>query len=77
MKRTTRITVAAAHAAGRQKNERGKDVPLKNYVSFMDCKINNSQGHNATDLDVSMHMYNLIEYGDNYSKTSKTKILQR
>ena len=77
MKRTTRITVAAAHAAGRQKNERGKDVPLKNYASFMDCKINNSQGHNPIDLDVSMHMYNLIEYGDNYSKTSKTKILQR
>ena len=29
-----------------------------------------TQVHNAKDLDVVMPMHNLIEYGDNYSKTS-------
>ena len=33
-------------------------------------KINNTQINNAKDLDVVMLMYNLIEYSDNYSKTS-------
>ena len=33
-------------------------------------KINNAQVDNAKDIDIVMSMYNLIEYGDNYSKTS-------
>ena len=33
-------------------------------------EINNTQGHNAKDIDIVMPMYNLIEYSDNYSKTS-------
>ena len=33
-------------------------------------KINNTQIDNAKDLDVVMLMYNLLEYSDNYSKTS-------
>ena len=32
--------------------------------------LNNTQIDNAKDLDVLMPMYNLIEYSDNYSKTS-------
>ena len=41
-------------------------------MSFTDCisEINNAQLDNAKDLDVMMPMYNLIEYSDNYSKTS-------
>ena len=32
-------------------------------------KKNNTQTDNAKDLDVVMSIYNLIEYGKNYSKT--------
>ena len=32
--------------------------------------INNTQVDNAKDIDIVMSMYNLIEYSDNYSKTS-------
>ena len=33
-------------------------------------EINNTQVDNAKDIDLVMPMYNLIEYSDNYSKTS-------
>ena len=33
-------------------------------------EINNTQTENAKDLNVVMPMYSLIEYGDNYWKTS-------
>ena len=33
-------------------------------------KINNTQIDNAEYIDIVMPMYNLIEYSDNYSKTS-------
>ena len=36
------------------------------YVS----KINNTEIDNAEYIDIVMPMYNLIEYSDNYSKTS-------
>ena len=32
--------------------------------------MNNTQINNAKDIDVAMSMYNLIEYSDNYSKTT-------
>ena len=32
--------------------------------------MNNMQGDNAKDIDIVKPMYNLIEYSDNYSKTS-------
>ena len=37
-------------------------------ASIMDCisRINNAQINHATDLDIVMPMYNLIEYSDNY-----------
>ena len=38
----------------------------QNYIS----KINNSQVDDAQDIDIVMPMYNLIQYGDTYSKTS-------
>ena len=39
---------------------------------FTSCisKINNTQIDNAEYIDIVMPMYNLIEYSDNYSKTS-------
>ena len=33
-------------------------------------KINNTQIDNAKDIDIVMPMYNLIEYSDNYAKTT-------
>ena len=33
-------------------------------------EINDTQAGNAKDIDSVMLMYNLIEYSDNYAKTS-------
>ena len=41
-------------------------APFTNFIS----EINNNQVDNVKDLDVVMLMYSLIEYCDNYSKTS-------
>ena len=45
---------------------------LKNCAPFTNCisEINNTQIDNAKDIDIVIPMYNLIEYSDNYSKTS-------
>ena len=53
-------------------NDINKTVIFKNCAPFTDCisKINNAQVDNAKDIDIVMLMYNLIEYSDNYSKTS-------
>ena len=53
-------------------DERNKLVTFKNCASFTECisEINNTQVDNAKGLDVVMPMYNLIEYNDNYAKTS-------
>ena len=49
-----------------------KKVIFENWAPFTDCisNINNTQVDNAKDIDSVMSMYNLIEYSDNYSKTS-------
>ena len=63
------ITVAALEAGGGNNNI---EVVFKNCAPFTNCmsEINNTQTDNAKDIDVVMPMYNLIEYSDNYSKTS-------
>ena len=43
-----------------------KTAPFINCIS----EINNTQIDNAKDIDIVMPMYNLIEYSDNYAKTS-------
>ena len=45
---------------------------IKNCAPFTNCvsEKNNAQIYNAIDIDIVMPMYNLIEYGDNYFKTS-------
>ena len=49
-------------------------IIFKNCAPFTNCisKINNSKVDNAKDIDIVMSMYNLIEYNDNYSKTSRS-----
>ena len=49
-----------------------KRFRFKNCTPFTNCisEINNTQLDNAKDIDTVMSMHNLIEYSDNYSKTS-------
>ena len=72
VKGTITITGAGDDAAARQADERDKGVVFKNCAPFTNCisEINNTQVDNAKDIDIVMPMYNLIEYSDNYAKTS-------
>ena len=69
-----KITIAGAgnDAAARQVDERDKGVAFKNCAPFTSCKIdiNNVEVDYCQDIDIVMPMYNLIEYSDNYAKTS-------
>ena len=69
-----KITISGAgnDAAARQADERDKDVAFKNCAPFIKCisEINNTQIDNAKDIDIVIPMYSLIEYSDNYAKTS-------
>ena len=66
------ITVDNTAAADADANNTNKKVIFKNCAPFTNCmsEIKNTQVDNAKDLDIVMSMYNLIEYRDNYSKTS-------
>ena len=72
VKGTITITGAGADATARQADERDKGVAFKNCAPFISCisEINNTQVDNAKDIDIVMPMYNLIEYSDNYAKTT-------
>ena len=72
VKGTITITGAGYDGAARQADERDKGVVFKNCAPFTNCisEINDTQVNNAKDIDIVMPMYNLIEYGDNYAKTS-------
>ena len=58
--------------ANKRIDERDKGVIFKNCAPFIKCisRINGTDIDNAQDIDIVMPMYNLIEYSDNYSKTS-------
>ena len=66
------ISVNNTAAAGAAVNNTNKKVIFKNCAPFTNCinEINNTQIDNAEDIDIVMPMYNLIEYGDNYAKTT-------
>ena len=66
------IAGAGADAAARQADERDKGVIFKICAPFINfiSEINNTQIDNAKDIDIVMPMYKLIEYSDNYTKTS-------
>ena len=68
------ITGAGDDTAARQADERDKGVVFKNCAPFTNCisEVNNTQIDNTKDIDIVMPMYNLIEYSDNYPKTSKS-----
>ena len=66
------ISVNNNDGAAADANNIGKKVVFKNGALFTNCisKINNTQMDNAEYIDIVMPVYNLIEYSDNYSKTS-------
>ena len=72
VKGTITITGAKDDDAAKQLDERNNGVIFKNCAPFIKCisRINNTDIDNAQDIDIVMPIYNLIEYSDNYSKTS-------
>ena len=66
------ITGVGADETARHGDERDKGVAFKTCAPFTNCisEINNTQIDNYKDIDIVMPMYNLIEYSDNYAKTS-------
>ena len=72
VKGTITITGAGDDAAARRADEKNKGVTFKSCAPFTKCisRINNTDIDNTHDIDIVMPMYNLIEYSDNYSKTS-------
>ena len=65
VKGTISVNNTAAQGAAANKNN-------KNCAPFTTCisEINNMHIDNAKDIDIVMPMYNLIEYSDNYTKTT-------
>ena len=70
IKETTTVNNAAAEDA--DANNTNKKVIFKNCAPFTKCisEVNNTNEDDAKDIYIVMPMYNLIEYSDDYSKTS-------
>ena len=66
------ITANNTAAVDPDANNANKKVIFKNCFPFTNCisEINNTRVDNAKDIDIVLLMYHLIEYSDNYSKTS-------
>ena len=66
------VTGEEDNDAAKRADERNKGVAFKNCAPITSCisEINNTQIDNCKDIDIIMPMYNLIEYSDNYAKTS-------
>ena len=67
---TITVVGAGVDDAARATNRKNEQAIFKKFAPFTDSitEINNTQVDNAKN--VLMSMYNLIEYSDNYSKTS-------
>ena len=72
VKGTITTTGAGDDAAARRTDESNKGATFRNSAPFTKCisRINNTDIDNAYDIDIVMPIYNLLEYSDNYSKTS-------
>ena len=66
------ITVNNTAVVDAAANDTNKKLIFKNFAPFTRCisKINNTEKDNAQFIDIVMPMYDLIEYSENYSKTS-------
>ena len=72
-----RVTVLARATAApnprtAEQNGSNKDFIFKNCAPFTNCitKINQTTIEDVSDIDLVMPMYNLLEYSENYQKTS-------
>ena len=68
-------TITAPNTAVSQaESNNRKNITIKNCATFTNCisEINNTQIDNAKEIGIVMPMYNLIEYSDNYFKTSRS-----
>ena len=72
VKGTITITGVGDDDDAKQLDERNKGVIFKNCTLFTKriSRINNTDIDNTQHINIVMPMYNLIEYSDNYSKTS-------
>ena len=59
-------------ARTRSRSRKNRPLAFKNNSPFISCisRVNNTLKENAEDLDVVMPMYNLVEYRENYRKTT-------
>ena len=66
--------ISIAPEAQAKPNNNVKEILFKSSALFTDCisEINNAQLDNAKNINVAMPMYDLIEYSNNYSKTSES-----
>ena len=69
---TVTITGHGDDEVAKQLEERNKGGILKNCATFSKCisRVKGTDIDNARDIDIVMPIYNLIEYSNNYSKTS-------
>ena len=74
VKGTITITGAENDDAAKQLDEQNEGVILKNCALFTKCisRMKHTDIGNAQYIDIVMPMYILIEYSDNYSKTSES-----
>ena len=72
VKGTTKITGEGDETAARKEDEGNKGGIFKHSAPFNKCigKINDTEIDNAQDIDIVMPIYNLIEWSNNYTKTS-------
>ena len=72
VKGTITVTDAGDNDAAKRLDERNKSVIFKNCAPFTECvnRINGTEIDTAQDIDIAMPLHDLIEYSDNYSKTS-------
>ena len=72
VKGTITTTGAGDDVDARRLDERNKGIIFKICAPFTKClsRINGREIDNAKDIDIVIPMYDLIEYSDNYSKTS-------
>ena len=73
VKGTITVIGQGADAATIAADIKNKQIVCRKCAKFTDCisKTNDTQMHNAKDLDAVMPMYNVIAYSDNYEKTSR------
>ena len=65
------MDIQGADAVATQRDKNNKQVTFKNSITDSITEISKMDLDNAKDLNVVMPIYNLIEYSDNCSGTSR------